>query len=150
MLPGARGALKIDPASSVEHGRPEERMVSPLSVPANASGTESATRNKIAKLARLHLQLSACVEQLGAVERQPATAASKEIEHKLLTSKIAAIKAQIAELVRSDTVSAARAAEEDAERSPSPTRRSKASPLDAVRLALVKEGHLGTLVNVRV
>lgn len=122
-------------------------MVSAVSAPANEIGTESATRNKIAKLARLHLQLSACEEQLAAVERQSSPVANKEIDQKALASKIAAIKAQIAELARPDRAPAARAA--DDERSKPRARRSEQSPLDAVRLALVKEGHLGTLVNLR-
>jgi DNA-binding transcriptional MerR regulator len=124
-------------------------MVSPVSSPANEIGAESATRNKIAQLARLHLQLSACEEQLNAVERQPSPVATKVIDQKALTSKIAAIKAQIAELARSDAAPAARAADDNDERKRPRARRSEQSPLDAVRLALVKEGHLGTLVNLR-
>jgi hypothetical protein len=124
-------------------------MVSPVRSPAYESGTESATRTKIAKLARLHLQLSACEEQRSALERQPASLPTKELDQKALSAKIAAIKAQIAELARSDSAPARRAAEDsDAQKRPH-ARRSEPSPLDAVRLAMVKEGHLGTLVNVR-
>lgn len=124
-------------------------MVSSVSSPPSGLGDERATRNKIAKLARLHLQLSACEEQLGAVERQDAPVAAREVDRRALTAKIAAIKAEIAELAREDASPAARAAEEREARQRPPSQRSAPSVLDVVRLAMVKEGHLGTLVNVR-
>ena len=88
-------------------------------------------------------------ERLGALQRQGAPAPAKEIDQKALTAKITAIKAEIAELARADTSPAARAAEENEERRRPPSQRAEASALDAVRLAMVKEGHLGTFVNVR-
>lgn len=118
-----------------------------VSSPTSGGGAESAVRNKIAKLARLHLQLSACEEQLAAVERQGSPA--PERDKKALASKIAAIKAEIAELARSDASPAARAAQHRSQRQSSRTRSPAPSALDAVRLALVKEGHLGTFVNIR-
>jgi hypothetical protein len=124
-------------------------MVSSIGSPANGGSAVSTTRDKIAKLARLHLELSACQERLSAVERQGSAQAVKESDEQALTAKIAAIKAQIAELARSDASPAARAAEERDELQNPRTRRAESSPLDAVRLALVKEGHLGTLVNLR-
>jgi hypothetical protein len=125
-------------------------MVSLLSLPPAAVGTVSTTGNKIAKLAQLHLQLSACEEQLGAVERQYPSPESRARDKQIVTFKIAAIKEQIAELARSAESPTARAAEDDQERQRADTHSAERSPLDAVRLALVKEGHLGTLVNLRV
>ncbi len=124
-------------------------MVSPLSLPPVAVSTVSTTGNKIAKLAQLHLQLSACEEQLGAVERQYASTESEARDKQALTSRISTIKEQIADLVRSDASPAAHAAEDEQDRQRASAHSAERSPLDAVRLALVKEGHLGTLVNLR-
>ena len=124
-------------------------MISPSGFRPCANSSVGTTGNRIAKLAQLHLRLSACEEQLGALERGCASTEIKARDKQLLTSKIADIKAQITELARSDASPVARAAEEDANRQHTGAHSAERTPLDAVRLALVKEGHLGTLANVR-
>lgn len=124
-------------------------MVSSIGPAPNAIGGAGTRGNKIAALARLQMQLSACEEQLQAVERQDPALPTKQREQSALSAKIAAIKTQIAELSRYDTSPAEREAEAREEAKSPRAESPDQSPLDTVRLALVKEGHLGTLVNLR-
>jgi dsDNA-binding SOS-regulon protein len=119
-----------------------------------SGGGGGISGNYAAKLAALNKQLAACEEELKTVQKQCSSVPTKESDQKALSTKIAALKAQITQATQSESSPSAQAVESSSKTAPQESkdqesRDSASSSFEVTQLALAREGHLGTRVNVR-